>query len=242
MALRDNPYLPLYIKDFMTDEKLIECCAASTGVYIRVMCVLHKQETYGVILLKQKHKQTDNQIKNFAIQLAQYLPWSVDVIFAGLTELVSEGVLSIEGDSLYQKRMAHDGEVSIKRAASGSVGGKKTQSKFAKAKPKAKTQPNTDIVNGNTIEFNEFYKEYPRKQAKLDAERAWKKLTDTEKELAIKTIPAWFIGVEPQFQPLPASWLNGKRWTDDLTKRHTTKTQSKTGNNPFALDEQFAVK
>ena len=60
MALRDQPYLPLYVQDFLTDEKLIECSASATGVYIRVMCIMHKSDPYGMILLKQKDKQTSS--------------------------------------------------------------------------------------------------------------------------------------------------------------------------------------
>ena len=41
MARKDLPYLPLYVQDFLTDEKLMECTASATGVYIRIMCVLH---------------------------------------------------------------------------------------------------------------------------------------------------------------------------------------------------------
>jgi len=47
MALRDQPYLPLYVQDFLTDEKLMECSAETTGVYIRLLCILHKQKEYG---------------------------------------------------------------------------------------------------------------------------------------------------------------------------------------------------
>ena len=39
MALRDQPYLPLYVLDFLVDEKLAYCSAESTGVYIRLMCM-----------------------------------------------------------------------------------------------------------------------------------------------------------------------------------------------------------
>ena len=69
MALRDQPYLPLYVQDFLTDEKLIECSASATGVYIRVMCIMHKSDPYGMILLKQKDKQTSSTIQNFALKL-----------------------------------------------------------------------------------------------------------------------------------------------------------------------------
>lgn len=147
MALRDQPYLPLYIQDFLTDEKLSECSAESTGVYIRLMCLLHKSDPYGKILLKQKYKQSDKQILNFASQVAKNLPYDLPTVQRSLTELFAEGVIQIEGDFLYQKRMVNDGEISDKRAAAGGKGGKKTQlnnktfaSKFAKAKSKANTE------------------------------------------------------------------------------------------------------
>ena len=69
MALRNSPYLPLYVQDFLTDEKLADCSANANGVYIRLMCILHKSEPYGKILLKQKYKQNASKhiSKNFLI-------------------------------------------------------------------------------------------------------------------------------------------------------------------------------
>jgi uncharacterized protein YdaU (DUF1376 family) len=147
MALRDQPYLPLYVQDFLTDEKLMECSAQSVGVYIKVMCILHKQEEYGIILLKQKDKQSVKQEINFAYKLAKSLPWSFDIVLASLNELIEEKVLFIDGDKLMQKRMIKDSEISEKRAVAGKKGGDKT----TKSKPKrdnfaqAKTQANSEI-------------------------------------------------------------------------------------------------
>jgi uncharacterized protein YdaU (DUF1376 family) len=144
MALRDQPYIPLYVKDFQTDEKLMECSAQATGVYIRLMCVLHKSEKYGTILLKQKDKQTDNQVKNFASKLAKHFPYSENLIFESLTELISEGVLTLDGDVLFQKRMVKDNDLSEKRSRAGKKGGDKN--KFAQAKQEAKTEANSAIA------------------------------------------------------------------------------------------------
>jgi uncharacterized protein YdaU (DUF1376 family) len=152
MALRDQPYLPLYVQDFLTDEKLMECSASATGIYIRLLCIMHKSEDYGVILLKQKDKQTDNQIKNFALKLAKYLPYSTDEIMTGLSELISEGVLQNGGDKLSQKRMIKDNTISLVRADAGKKGGLKTQ--FAKAKEEAKLQANTENENENENEID----------------------------------------------------------------------------------------
>lgn len=144
MALRDQPYLPLYIQDIMTDEKLNECCAATHGVYIKgIMCLMHKSEIYGKILLKQKYRQTGSKEHNFALMLANHLPYAVDVIFAAILELIEEDVCQFEGDYLVQKRMVSDGELSIKRSLSGKKGGVETQKKNKKL-AKAKSKPNAE--------------------------------------------------------------------------------------------------
>lgn len=169
MALRNQPYIPLYVQDFMTDEKLIECSAASTGVYIRIMCILHKQERYGILLLKQKYKQSSKLVENFALQLATSLPYSYDEIIICLEELLNEGVLCLDENLLYQKRMVKDNDISEKRALAGSIGGKKTTKKFAKAKNKANSEDedvNEDvsintgrIKNPNLEEVKSFFVE-----------------------------------------------------------------------------------
>lgn len=154
MARKDLPYLPLYVQDFLTDEKLMECSASATGVYVRVMCVLHKCNPYGKLLLRQKDRQSEQQILNFAAKLAKHLPFTLQVILDGLNELIEEDVLQIEGDILSQKRMVSDGELSIVRSKSGKLGAKKTNNmnikfaeNFAAANSSANTENEIDINN-----------------------------------------------------------------------------------------------
>lgn len=160
MALRDQPYLPLFVQDFLTDEKLMECSASATGVYIRIMCVMHKSETYGKILLKQKDKQSTNQIENFALKLVRHMPYDLVTISCSITELCNEKCLEIEGDYLVQGRMVRDGLLSIKRSKSGSKGGKTTQGiarEFAKAKPQANAEIEIEIEIEDKIEEEDVF-------------------------------------------------------------------------------------
>jgi len=250
LALRDQPYIPLYVQDFMTDEKLSECSAESTGVYIRAMCIMHKSQEYGKVLLKQKDKQNPSKIKNFAVKLHRLMPYSVDVIERSLTELIDEEVLTIEGDVLMQRRMVKDGILSQIRANAGSKGGKIAQSKsvagsFAKAKskakPKAKEQANTEYEYEDEIEdetevkgtkkrmtyddpgFQAFWSAYPKKQAKVSALKAFEKI-NPDRVLLSQMIGAieerrnteqWQKD-SGQFIPNPATWLNNRRWEDEL--------------------------
>jgi hypothetical protein len=161
MALRDQPYIPLYVQDFLTDEKLIECSAEATGVYIRLMCILHKQEHYGTIELKAKYKQTESKIRAFAEMLSKQMPYHSSTIEKSLNELISEGVLYLEDDLLYQKRMRIDGEISVKRAKAGSFGGKKGKQKESKIKANSENENEYE----NEIENK---KKKPRKRIQLE--------------------------------------------------------------------------
>jgi len=119
---------------------------------------MHKSEQYGTILLKQKDKQSVKQIENFCLKIAKQLPYDYDTILSGLTELINEGCLQIDGDTLVQKRMVNDYELSLKRSKSGSIGGKNSRNNestsldFAKAKVKANDEANSD----NEIDIKEL--------------------------------------------------------------------------------------
>lgn len=191
MALRNNPYLPLYIQDFMTDEKLAECSPHATGVYIRIMCLLHKCEIYGKFLLNQNYKQSSNQIFNFACNFARHFPYTTEEIERGLIELINNHVLYIEGDYLCQKRMVKDGEISLKRVLAGSKGGnpnlKKSKVCLTKSpsksssKNEAKLQANSDneIDNDNDININDNI-ENKKEGLREEEKEKKKKLTFSE--------------------------------------------------------------
>ena len=147
MALRNQPYIPLYVQDFLTDEKLMECSATSTGVYVRLMCIMHKSDEYGTILLKKKDKKTSKNIQNFAEKLAKHMPYTMEVIHSSLHELINEGVIQIKGLKLFQKRMLYDNDLSEKRAKAGQKGGKKTKefaTTFAGSKKGSKIEANAE--------------------------------------------------------------------------------------------------
>ena len=67
-----------------------------------------------------------------------------------------------------------------------------------------------------------FWKEYPRKQGKKDALKAWLKIKPDE-ALAERIISALKLQKQGagwqrdngKFVPYPATWLNGERWEDE---------------------------
>jgi phage replication O-like protein O len=86
------------------------------------------------------------------------------------------------------------------------------------------------MLDSSNPAFEEFYKAYPKKKARRGAEKAWAKLNPSPE--LIKTI---LTALEKQKQseewkkengkyiPYPATWLNGRRWEDEIPEVKTSK-------------------
>jgi uncharacterized protein YdaU (DUF1376 family) len=71
--------------------------------------------------------------------------------------------------------------------------------------------------------FLKFWALYPRKQDKAKAQKAWTKLKVTEdlfaliaKGLSVQVVSADWLKESGKYIPLPTTWLNGKRWEDEI--------------------------
>ena len=114
--------------------------------------------------------------------------------------------------------------------------------KSADVRPKMSAPPaqksadknNTSISNNNTPPtppeggsatdelFDQFWHEYPKKADKQKARRAWKKIKHVEKQfpaimnaLQSQKQSVQWTKDKGQYIPLPSTWLNGERWTDE---------------------------
>ena len=147
---------------------------------------MHKSESYGKLILRQKDRlteadslelqkliesktesKTESKIIPFAKRLQRNMPFELHEKAAGLNELAEERVITIDGETLYQRRMVKDGEISEKRSINGTLGGRptkadstkksKTESK-GKSKRASKNKANTEYENeyeNNNIDSEE---------------------------------------------------------------------------------------
>jgi len=95
--------------------------------------------------------------------------------------------------------------------------------------PKKEKEDEIESGKGNMKVENEtfelWYSEYPRKEAKQDAIKAWIKLQKSMPELSVMVdklkkqiqVHKW-TKENMRFIPLPASYLNGKRWEDQISE------------------------
>jgi hypothetical protein len=128
----DNPWFPFFVQDYMADEAVKSVSLAAQGLWVRMLCLMHRSPRRG-ILLKPSGEQPDS--KWLASQIGASEPEVAEL----LKELESEKVFSRnENGSIYNRRMRKEALVSERKAKAGRLGG------LAKAKQK------------NTPLFDEF--------------------------------------------------------------------------------------
>lgn len=75
-----------------------------------------------------------------------------------------------------------------------------------------------DVVDISAARFDDFYQAYPRKVARGAAEKMWAKLRPSADLIAeiLAALDRWKLPSEVKFIPHPATWLNEKRWLDEV--------------------------
>jgi hypothetical protein len=76
-----------------------------------------------------------------------------------------------------------------------------------------------DTVKDINISFDVFWNLYNKKiGAKEKLKVKWQKLKDAERQKIIDTLPTFLANIkDKQYQPHPETYLNNKRWEDELT-------------------------
>jgi len=80
--------------------------------------------------------------------------------------------------------------------------------------------------------FKEFYQAYPRHEKPRPAERAFNRLTQSERLQALEDCQKRFIGRQKCFIPLPATYLNAHEWEGDLPPTMEVKSEWPQGFDP----------
>lgn len=79
-------------------------------------------------------------------------------------------------------------------------------------------QNRTDSREGAS-EFEEWYRTYPKREARGAAEKAYRTARKSAEAAVLlagaEKAKQKYAGAEPKFIPLPATWLNQKRWLDE---------------------------
>lgn len=91
------------------------------------------------------------------------------------------------------------------------------------SKSNASKVKKSKVKKSINIPFDLFWDLYDKKVGdKSRCEKKWIKLKDTERQKIIDTLPDWKKRIsEKQFQPYPETYLNQRRWNDEIEKKES---------------------
>ena len=119
------------------------------------------------------------------------------------------------------ERMTHKKSPSFTNLTHKKCGPESNKKESTKGSPPSTSAKSTNRTDQTPGFFDEFWDQYPRKVAKRHAAKAY------AQALARGATPAEILtGLQrhkftpdPQYQPHPATWLNGDRWLDEGSSR-----------------------
>jgi hypothetical protein len=244
MSSNRRPWYPWYPKDFIVDEKVQSLSPLAELIYRRALDVMWQANDC----------QLPNVSSKLANQLGKGL--TQNQFDDALSEIQHPGFELFKtsdcGNWLYSKRLKLEAEkienIQKKRSQLGKKGAQ------AKAKAKAKqlvkqsaSHTDTYTYNSNTPptpprgkheyskSFEQWWELYPRKVGKGAAYKSWGKIGKngeaTVNELceAIKDQIAhkhFRNGNGEDYIPNPSTWLNQRRWEDEIIQKNKPPTNS----------------
>lgn len=205
-----DPAILFYTSDFLTGTMTMT--NEQVGKYIRLLCLQHQK---GILTEK-------------------------DMLFICQTydaDIYSKFIKTDEG--FYNERLRLESEkralYSLSRASNRSNSNKKQSKKHMKKICKSYDEhmenenenTNEDVNKNKLSTFEQFWKVYPKRKSRGQAEKAFSKINPDEQLLTkilesverAKKSEDW-IKENGKYIPHPATWLNAKGWLDEETEQH----------------------
>lgn len=88
------------------------------------------------------------------------------------------------------------------------------------------------------IDFDVFWKAYPKGDRRADAKKKWKAINLDKQEKALSDCQTRYLNTEKQFIPAAVVYLNGRRWEDDPLEQNKIKQDKHSGfeNRDYSAD------
>lgn len=258
-ASENIPSFQFYPNDWLSDVNLRMCSVASKGLWIDLICLMHRTKRVGYLVQK-----VDQKWINLDAKMIQKLTGIGHKKVSNLIqELIKNEVLRIDEEGLmYSKRIVKDEALRATRRVAGKKGGNPylvnqnpNQNGKQKTTPSSSPSPSSSLkskkkntkkkveLNAQQQEcFNQFWKIWPNKKSKGDAEKAWATIEPDSKLLAkilAKTKEGensleWLAdGNGKRWIPKPATWLNAKGWEDEYMPVAKKTNRHNQGKNPW---------
>lgn len=248
--MSDRPWFPFYVDDWLASESVRAMSLAARGLYIECL----------------RHAWTEGSIPADVTLLARVLGVSRREVATLWPQVAPKWQPAGEGrltNARLEAERAKADAVSKRRAEAGKRGAQAKhgasnvvanadelpeqrspqshpQSQSQEPNPLVRPAPPSDPMAG----FDRFKARYPRREKWPDAEAAWR----SRKVQGAKHVDAILADLEtrwldqwrtaPQFVPLPASYLRGRRWEDERAPPNGRAAEADAAEEARLLDEE----
>lgn len=222
------PAFQFYPADWMRDTQLQMASACSRGIWANLLCAMWFSPSRGRVTgnkeeLKKLGNCSQEELEAFLCENSRHK-------FASVTQENNE--ITVEN-----RRMVREEKVRKSSRLRQSRFRKRLKNRnVTSSSPSTPSTPSTAVTPSTTEReeertplppqsgFDQFWRNYPRKVAKKAALKAWGKL-DPSNGLAEQILSALMLQASSeswtrdngQFIPYPATWLNGRRWEDEVS-------------------------
>jgi hypothetical protein len=216
------PAFQFYPKQWLGDDKVLLMDWDARAMHLHLMCIAWQQSDEHPCSLPDDDiswKKWCGNARNFSVLLKQ---------------IRSAWVL--ENGRWYQPGLLRQWEKQQRFSNSRSENANKRWEKAHASASSVQCERDAFLSSSSSLkqnnkhlsdQFNQFYKTYPRHASKAAAFKAWSKLNGQMEALYPKIMAAVELQMKthgsalnpkggPEFIPLPSSWINGRRWEDEI--------------------------
>lgn len=210
--------------EFFTSEDIVALSPLARLLYVALWCEADKE---GRMIWKPR----TFKMRYFPADACDIDALCSELTSGGLVRLYGEGLAFIPAFTMHQhinpresasqlpepdKKLTRQARVTTRQARdSDAQGGREGKGK----------ERNTRDASGDPDGFAEFWNAYPNRKAKQDAVKAWLKINPND-DLQAGILNAVLLQSkgkdwtkdEGAFVPHAASWLNGRRWLDEVDR------------------------
>ena len=225
--------------DVFTDEKILLIQALPDGdmlliIWMKLLCLAGKSNNSGIISITENIPYSDDQLAAVlnrplnAVKLALATFKKLEMV-----TITCNGYIQLNNWEKHQntgalERLKEQNKIRVKnyreRQKAVSQSCNVTQSLQVMQCNATDKDKSKNIYMGVSDGFKQFWASYPKKRAKQDAKKIFGKLPLDDKLLdeilagleAYKRSDDWRKD-GGQYIPYPATWLNGRRWEDEIT-------------------------
>lgn len=191
----------MYGQEYVSDPKIHSLTADERSCWLTLLCYASISNVEGEVMNMTEEKlKVLSGVDMGAPQIS--ILEKLDIL--GMIKLRPDGTILIVNWNKRQEKDAMSGYERIKRYR--------------------ERKKNTEQIGAIAqTRFEEFWSAYPRKVSKQSSQRAWEKINpdDSLHKVMLSAIaeqsksPQWTKD-DGQYIPHPATWLNQKRWNDEL--------------------------